>query len=158
MLISRVREKMRRNEPVLCTATHFPNACLTEFIGLFGFDCLWVCTEHIAIDRSVLEHVIRAGRITGMDIMVRVARGNHDDLIQPLELGAKGLMVPRLRTPDEVRQIVYDAKFYPLGRRGIDAAGPDADYAMVPSRIISSSPMKRLLSLCKSKTKKLWNG
>jgi hypothetical protein len=122
MIKSRVKEKIRRREPILCAATHFPHPALTEFIGQFGFDCLWVCTEHIATDKSTLENVIRAGRLTGMDIMVRVVRGNYDDLIQPLELGAKGLMIPRLRTPTEVERIVYDTKFYPLGRRGIDGA------------------------------------
>ena len=91
---SRVREKMRRQEPVLCTAIHFPNASLAEMIGRFGFDCLWVCTEHVATDMSLLEHIVRAGRLTGMDVMVRVVRGNHDDLIRPLEMGAKGLMIP----------------------------------------------------------------
>jgi 4-hydroxy-2-oxoheptanedioate aldolase len=132
MIKSRVKEKIRRQEPILCAATHFPHPDITEFIGQFGFDCLWVCTEHIATDRSTLENVIRAGRLTGMDIMVRVVRGNYDDLIQPLELGAKGLMIPRLRTPAEVERIVYDTKFYPLGRRGIDGANPDADMGMVP--------------------------
>ncbi|MGI6609893.1 MAG: HpcH/HpaI aldolase family protein [Limnochordia bacterium] len=128
---SRVREKMRRQEPILCTAIHFPNASLAELIGQFGFDCLWVCTEHVATDMSLLEHIVRAGRLTGMDVMVRVVRGNHDDLIRPLEFGAKGLMIPRLRTPEEVAQIVYDTRFYPLGKRGIDGANPDADMGFV---------------------------
>ena len=129
---SRVREKMRRQEPILCTAIHFPNAGLAEFLGRFGFDCLWICTEHVATDQMLLEHMIRACRLTGMDAMVRVVRGNHDDLIRPLECGAKGLMIPRLKTPEEVAKIVYDTRFHPLGQRGIDGANPDADMGFVP--------------------------
>lgn len=134
MIKSRVRAKMQKGEPVFCFVHHFPNPSLAEFIGQFGPDCLWICTEHVATDKSLLEGIIRSCRLTGMDALVRVVRGNYDDLIQPLELGAKGLIIPRVRTAAEVAQIVYDTKFYPIGGRGIDGANPDADMGMVPMK------------------------
>jgi 2-keto-3-deoxy-L-rhamnonate aldolase RhmA len=40
-------------------------------------------------------------------------------------------MVPHVTTKDEAEWIVRNAKFPPLGRRGFDGAGRDADYCMV---------------------------
>ena len=52
-------------------------------MGYMGFDCLWICNEHQAIDRSMLENIIRTWKITGMDMLVRTGAGDHTDLIQP---------------------------------------------------------------------------
>ena len=35
-----------------------------------------------------------------------------------LDIGARGLIVPNIRTPEEVRELVSAAKFPPLGNRG----------------------------------------
>ena len=47
-----------------------------------------------------------------------------------LEFGANGLMVPHCRSAAEARHWVGWAKFPPLGRRGFDGAGADADWAL----------------------------
>ena len=62
-----VREKMRRGEIILTAKMNFMNPNLAELIGLMGFDCLWICNEHQAIDRSLLENIIRTARITGIE-------------------------------------------------------------------------------------------
>lgn len=129
---SRVKQKLKAGKAVLCAANHFSNPNIVELIGQVGYDCVWICNEHVGINRETLEHQIRAARLTNMDAMIRIVRGNHDDLIQPLEMGAKGLMIPRIRTAEEAARIVYDAKFAPVGMRGIDGVNPDADMGMVP--------------------------
>lgn len=78
-----VREKMRRGEIILTAKMNFMNPNLAELMGHMGFDCLWICNEHQAIDRSMLENIIRTGKITGMDMLVRTGAGDHTDLIQP---------------------------------------------------------------------------
>ena len=125
-----VREKMRNNELILAAKLNFMNPNLAELIGYFGFDCLWVCNEHQGIDRSMLENIIRTKRITNMDMMIRTARGDHTDIIQPLEMGAQGLMIPHINTPEEVERIIFDGKFHPFGARGMDCVNGDADQGM----------------------------
>lgn len=129
---SRVKMKLKAGKAVLCAANHFANPNIVELIGQTGYDCVWICNEHVGIDRGTLEHQIRAARLTNMDAMIRVVRGGHDDLIQPLEMGAKGLMIPRVRTAAEAERLVYDTKFAPLGMRGIDGVNSDADMGQVP--------------------------
>lgn len=125
-----VREKMRRGEIILTAKMNFINPNLAELIGLMGFDCLWICNEHQAIDRSLLEDVVRTARITGIDMLIRTGWGCHADLIQPLEMGAQGLMIPHVSSAAQVRQIVREAKFHPFGLRGMDCVNGDADQGM----------------------------
>jgi 4-hydroxy-2-oxoheptanedioate aldolase len=50
-----------------------------------------------------------------------------------LESGANGIMVPHCRSAAEARQWVEWSRFAPLGARGFDGAGADADYMLVDS-------------------------
>ena len=128
-----VREKMRRGEIILTAKLNFMNPNLAELIGYFGFDCLWICNEHQGIDRSMLENIIRTGKISGMDMLVRTGCGSHTDLIQPLEMGAQGLMIPHIHSVEQVQEIVSQAKFAPYGLRGLDCVNGDADQGMFGS-------------------------
>lgn len=125
-----VCKKMRQGEVILTAKLNFMNPNLAELIGYFGFDCLWICNEHQGIDRSMLENIIRTGKITGMDMMVRTGHGAHTDLIQPLEMGAQGLMIPHIASVRQVETIIREAKFHPIGLRGMDCVNCDADQGM----------------------------
>ncbi|MCD4823474.1 MAG: hypothetical protein K8S55_02625 [Phycisphaerae bacterium] len=125
-----VCEKMRKGEVILTAKMNFMNPNLAELIGHMGFDCLWICNEHQGIDRSLLENIIRTAKITDMDMLIRTGHGSHTDLIQPLEMGAQGLMIPHIKSAEQVKQIVHEAKFHPLGLRGMDCVNGDADQGM----------------------------
>lgn len=125
-----VCEKMRKGENILTAKLNFMNPNLAELIGYMGFDCLWICNEHQGIDRSMLENIIRTAKITGIDMLIRTGKGSHTDLIQPLEMGAQGLMIPHIESVEQVKQIVCEAKFHPLGLRGMDCVNGDADQGM----------------------------
>ncbi len=125
-----VKSKLRAGQPVLVNKICFPNADLAELIGLMGFDCLWICTEHLAIDASVLKDMIRACRASGMDSMIRTGQDSYDDFTRFLESGATGLMIPHVKNSEHAREIVKRAKFPPIGKRGIDGISADADFGL----------------------------
>ena len=60
-------------------------------------------TSILELIHLILDSIIRACRASGIDAMVRTKPGSHRDLIQPLEMGANGLMLPRVKNADEVR-------------------------------------------------------
>ncbi len=132
MRTSRVREKLSLNKPVLCTKINTQDPVVVDLIGLAGFDCVWICREHVPLDGDRLAHLIRAASLNGLDSMVRIARFGYSSYIHPLELGASGIMVPHCLSAGEARQVVRMTRFYPLGRRGLDGGNTDGDYCMVP--------------------------
>jgi 2-keto-3-deoxy-L-rhamnonate aldolase RhmA len=47
---SNVKRKLKQNEPVLAAKVNFMAPQIAELVGLVGFDCLWICNEHISAD------------------------------------------------------------------------------------------------------------
>src|SRR5262245_21045057 len=125
MRTSRVRRKLEADKPVICTKINTTDPVIVDIIGLMGFDCLWICSEHSAIDWDRLGHLIRTSAMNNMDSMIRIAKGSYSDLIRPLELGASGVMVPHCMDLDEAKQVAQTARFHPLGHRPLDGGNSD---------------------------------
>jgi 4-hydroxy-2-oxoheptanedioate aldolase len=132
MRISRVRQKLRDNQPVICTKMNTVDPVIMDLIGLLDFDCVWLCNEHGGIDWDRMGHLVRTASMNNMDSLVRVAKGSYSDLIRPLELGATGIMVPHCRDEIEAQQIARDTRFYPIGLRPIDGGNSDGNYTLTP--------------------------
>jgi 4-hydroxy-2-oxoheptanedioate aldolase len=126
MIPSVVRKKIAAGDIVLTAKACYADPELIELLASSGFDAVWLCLEHKRVDPALMYSLIQACRLGGADALVRVKPANHADLLWLLESGARGLMLPRVRHPDEVRAIVEAMKFFPEGRRGSDAIHADA--------------------------------
>jgi 4-hydroxy-2-oxoheptanedioate aldolase len=87
--------------------------------------------EHGAINPAEIENMVRACEVVGITPLARI-RGNDAKLIlQFLDAGVMGVMMPGLMNGDGVRAFVEAVKYPPLGMRGL---GPirAADYMMGP--------------------------
>lgn len=142
MISSVVRKKISAGEDVLTAKSCYADPELVELVASSGFDAVWICLEHKRVDPAVMYSLIQACRLGGADALVRVKPANHADLLWLLEAGARGLMLPRVRHPDEVREVVAAMKFFPQGRRGSDVIHADsgfgrmslADYTVAANR------------------------
>jgi len=63
-----------------------------------------------------------------IDIMLRPPTLEKTGLYRYLEEGAAGLLIPHVSTAEKAKMLVDAVKFPPIGDRGIDNAGLDADY------------------------------
>lgn len=129
---SRVREKLSRRQPVLSTKINTQDPVVVDMIGLIGFDCVWMCCEHIPLDGDRLAHLIRTASMNDLDSVVRIAKSGYSGYIHPLELGASGIMVPHCMSAEEACHLVRMTRFHPLGRRALDSGNADGNYCMVP--------------------------
>ena len=128
MTPSFVRKKLTSGDPILTAKSCYTDPELVELIASAGFDAVWLCLEHRRIDPSMMYSLIQACRLGGADALVRVKPANHADLLWLLEAGVRGIMLPRVRHPDEVREVVAAMKFFPQGRRGSDVIHADAAF------------------------------
>lgn len=129
---SRVLEKLRAGKPAICVKTNLHDPKAVEIMGMIGFDCVWLCNEHVPTDWLMLENLIRAAKLHDMDSLVRVSRGSYSDYIKPLEGDATGIMVPHLMDGDEAKQVVRTTRFMPMGRRPVDGGNLDGRFCMTP--------------------------
>lgn len=132
MRISRVKAKLRRNEPVLLTTLHLTDASLYEMVTLAGFDGIWMDLEHHGYSVETAAGLMRAARIGPTDIMARPAKGEFMRMGRLLEMGAQGILYPRCDNAAEAREVVKWSKFAPLGRRGFDGGNADMPYCSMP--------------------------
>lgn len=131
MTNSRVLRKLRGHDFVrVAGMNRVAQPWLAEVAGKLGYDVVWFDLEHRSHSPELVAGVSVACRATGMDLMVRVAKTGYGSVIQALEMGANGVMVPHCRSVEEARQWVEWAKFPPLGKRGFDNAGVDCDYGL----------------------------
>src|SRR6184192_1357399 len=132
MRTSKIKAKLKRNEPVLLTTLHLTDPSLFELASLMGFDGIWIDLEHHGYSVETASALMRAARVGGADILARPAKGEFMRLGRLLEAGASGIMYPRCDNAQEAAEVVQWTKFAPIGRRGIDGAGPDMPYCSMP--------------------------
>jgi 2-keto-3-deoxy-L-rhamnonate aldolase RhmA len=95
-----------------------PVPAVLRAIALAGFDFVVLDMEHSAVDFPHLESLIAVGHSAGLPVLVR-PRSHDDGLIgRILDLGANGIMVPRVETAEQARAVVDQSRFPPLGQRG----------------------------------------
>lgn len=132
MITSLVRQKLSRDETVLTAKACYADPELVELMASSGVDALWICLEHKRLDPALVYSLIQACRLGGADALVRIKPANHADVLWLLEAGVRGLMLPRVRQPDEVRDLVAAMKFHPQGRRGSDVVHADSNFGRAP--------------------------
>ncbi len=129
---SKIKAKLKRNEPVLVPAFVLVDPSLYELASLMGFDGIWIDLEHHLTSVETVGTLMRAARVGSADIMARCAKGEFMRLGRLLEAGAQGIMYPRCDNAQEAHEVVTWAKFAPMGRRGFDGGNPDAPYCSLP--------------------------
>jgi 4-hydroxy-2-oxoheptanedioate aldolase len=146
---SRVLQKLRAGGFVRVAAVgRVTEPWLTELVGRLGFDVMWFDMEHRAFGYEAIDPLSLACRATGMDLMVRVLKTGYSSPMRCLEFGANGLMVPHICSVEEARQWVEWCRFPPIGRRGFDGSGVDADYMLVdPIAYMQSANTETFLAL-----------
>jgi 4-hydroxy-2-oxoheptanedioate aldolase len=132
MRFSRVKAKLRRNEPALITTLHYTDSTLYEMTSLMGFDGIWMDLEHLAYSVETAAKLMCAARVGASDIIARPAKGEYMRMGRLLEAGAQGIMYPRCESAEEAAEVVKWAKFAPMGERGLDGANADAPYCCMP--------------------------
>ncbi|WP_186156540.1 HpcH/HpaI aldolase family protein [Burkholderia gladioli] len=96
-----------------------PAPLTVELIAAAGFDFVVIDLEHTLIDGPTLNAMLLAARASGIAALVRVAATHQ--IVQVLDAGAQGVVVPRVRSVHEARMAVQAARHAPLGHRGLNS-------------------------------------
>ena len=127
---SKTLDKIRNGGWALSTAVAVGGARVAELAGYIGYDCLWLDMEHKPCSQMDVFHMIMGARASDVDYLVRVRKQGYLDYFRALEDGAAGIMVPHVKSVREAEEIVCNAKYPPIGRRGMDFAGADSRYML----------------------------
>ena len=130
---NQTKAKLKAGQPVFGVIATTDDPQLAEIFGIAGFDYYMLDAEHGLLDPAQVVNVIRACESTNMTPMVRIGPKDPKLVLQYLDAGMMGIMMPGLETIKEVKMLVDAVKYAPVGKRGLGfsrASGhmPSADY------------------------------
>ncbi len=113
------KEKVRAAEPGIGTFLGMGSAVAAEVCALSGFDWLLVDLEHGAGGEDALLGQILAAATHGVPLVVRAESADRIRAGRILDMGAAGVMFPRLDTPAQVAEAIAHLRYPPQGDRGV---------------------------------------
>ena len=114
-----LRQRALNGEVLAGTWLNLASSLTAEIAARAGLDWLLIDREHGAGDEETLLHQLQAIDATDTCAIVRLP-GNDPDLCKhALDLGAAGIMVPYINTPEEARQAAMMMRYPPQGTRGV---------------------------------------
>jgi 2-dehydro-3-deoxyglucarate aldolase/4-hydroxy-2-oxoheptanedioate aldolase len=90
-----------------------------ELCASVGYDWLLVDLEHGASTEADLLGLIHAVEVGGSTALVRPQSGERLRIGRALDMGARGIMVPRLDSAEQAREAVTFLRYPPAGVRGV---------------------------------------
>jgi len=113
-----VLDKTGRGEGTVGAFVNVGTAASVEILALAGLDFVIIDTEHGHYDIEKATELIIASEARGMTAFARVRATERPAILKLLDAGAKGLLIPYLKTVEEAERIVSWGKYRPLGDRG----------------------------------------
>lgn len=121
------KTKLLQKLPVYAVIAPSAEPALAEWAGLSGFDAYMLDGEHGLFNPAEAVNVARACELTGITPLVRLGSRDPKLVLQYMDSGFMGVMMPGLDTLADVKMLIEAIKYPPTGRRGL---GPvrAADY------------------------------
>jgi 4-hydroxy-2-oxoheptanedioate aldolase len=113
------KERLRRGDVLIGTFLNLGSSLTAEIVGRAGFDFVVIDLEHGAGSETDVLHQLQALESTPAAGIVRVESHERQRAHRVLDLGAAGIMFPRVNTGDEARRSVAGLAYPPAGVRGV---------------------------------------
>jgi 2-keto-3-deoxy-L-rhamnonate aldolase RhmA len=108
------KERLRSGELIVGTWAKTPHPVIAEVLARTPLDCMVLDAEHAPFGREALDLCILAAG--AMPVLVRPESARPEKLLQALDSGASGVIVPHIRTAQEATDLVRACHFGPNGR------------------------------------------
>ena len=135
-----LKQKLAAGAQPIGTFFDTASVSLMECLGRTGLDFAIIDNEHSPIEAETTAALVRAAELSGICPLARVREiSRHDDpqsiirffcplarvreisrpaVLKLLDVGVQGLIVPNVKTLEQVQELVNYAKYYPIGQRG----------------------------------------
>lgn len=127
MRIEGFREKMLSGAPLAGTFLKTPAYQVVEVLARSELDFVCLDAEHAPFDRGALDACIGMGRALDFPVLVRVGDGSAREILQALDYGAVGIVVPHVDSAEKAAAVALAARYGP-GGRGYAGSTRFADY------------------------------
>ena len=124
------KQRIAAGGGVLGTFLKTPHPHIAEVLASAGLDCMVIDAEHAPFDRRDIDACIMAAQLGGCPVLVRTPNNAPEQVLNALDCGADGVLVPHVRSAAEARAIAASAQYQP-GGRGYAGSSRAAGYGTV---------------------------
>lgn len=118
--MNRFKQKLRNGETVLGQVVlELFTPGIGPMLSACGMDFVIYDMEHGRCDINLVSEMIASCRGSDIVPMARVPDVDAAPLSRVLDLGARGVMVPRVETRAQMEKVVSELKYAPAGKRGV---------------------------------------
>lgn len=114
-----LKEKLQNGTRTIGTFFESGSTALIEALGITGLDYVVIDTEHGPFEPESVSEFVCAAERRGLTPLARVKEISRPAILKILDVGAKGLIIPQVKTAEDVREIVRYGKYQPIGERGV---------------------------------------
>ena len=108
--------KLRNGERLVATWIKTPHPHVVEVLAHSALDALVLDAEHAPFGREALDSCVLAARTWGKPVLVRPAANDPSAILQALDAGAHGVVIPHVRNRKEAEAAVLACHYRPGGR------------------------------------------
>ena len=112
------RDLICSDKKLMGTFIGTPHPVMTEFVGHFGFDFVCIDAEHNAMHLETVQKMLQSLKATPTYGMVRIPTLSYENVAGALDIGADALLIPQIRTMDDIRRLKDYSQYPPIGHRG----------------------------------------
>ncbi|QJW90623.1 host specificity protein [Spirosoma taeanense] len=113
-----VKTRLRNNQPVLGVLSNSADPTVAELCGFSGLDFYMIDGEHSPVTTAQVQDIVRACEVSGITPLARVRSSDPKLILQFLDAGVMGIMLPGVKTAAEVESFVQAVRYPPQGNRG----------------------------------------
>lgn len=115
---SRIRARRAAGEQAAGIAIFNSSPETVEIAGVAGADFVFIDAEHGTLGLRDIYDMVRAADVHGMDSLVRVPNDEPTFIARLLDGGATGIVVPHVRSAEQLERIVASTQYGENGLRG----------------------------------------
>ncbi len=116
--VSSMKARLKAGEVVLGTWCTISSPSVVNVIAAAGLDFVIIDMEHGPHTFQTAEDMIRAAEVENCAPLLRPARNDEALILNALDIGAHGVVIPHIETKADAKLAVSNAKYHPLGTRG----------------------------------------
>ncbi|MBQ9988646.1 MAG: hypothetical protein IJP30_02810 [Clostridia bacterium] len=117
-LQNKMKDKFAAGGKAVGTLYQMGSETGVECLGIAGMDYLIIDTEHGPFGVERTADFIRAAELHNITPLVRIEEISRRAVLKNLDIGAMGLIVPFVKTMDDIHKLVEYGKYAPMGDRG----------------------------------------
>jgi len=110
------RERLLRQDLIVGTFQKTPSMMVAEVLALSDIDVVCIDAEHSPFDRRDIDQSVFAYRATAKPSLVRIPNGSPEQILNALDCGATGVVVPHVDTPQMAEAVAKASRYGDKGR------------------------------------------